>query len=220
MSSLENNKIFAAVLVAGIVAMLSGFVAELLTEPHEIEKDAVTIEGAAEAGGGDSTAVAMPEPILGMIATADVAQGEKLAKACAACHDLSQGGADKVGPDLWGVVGRKKASHGAFAYSDAMKQHGGSWTYLELNHFLWGPRKFIPGTKMTFIGFKKPQDRADVIAYLRTLGGAALPSPGEIAEEAKELAPPAAPAAVDAKDAAAPAKPGEEKPAAAAPEKK
>lgn len=192
-SNLETNKIFAAILVAGIVAMLAGFVAELLTEHHELEKDAVTIEGAAEEGGG-SAAAAMPEPILAMIASADAAQGEKLSKACAACHSFDKGGATKVGPNLWGVVGRKKAAHEGFAYSEAMVKHGGAWSYAELNHFLWAPKKFVPGTKMSFMGLKKPEDRAAIIAWLRTLADSPPPPPSaaEIQAEAVELAPPPA----------------------------
>ncbi len=166
MSSMEPNKIFAAVLVAGIVAMLAGFVAELVTETHEPETDAVAIEGAVEAGGGATAAgPAMPEPILAMIATADIAKGEKLAKACAACHTFEPGGADKLGPNLNGIVGRKKASHAGYVYSDAMTAHGGNWSYSELNHFIWAPKKFIKDTKMTYAGVKKPEDRAALIAW-------------------------------------------------------
>jgi cytochrome c len=206
MSSMELNKIFAAVLVAGIVAMLSGFVAELLTESHEMEKDAVAIEGEAEAGG--AAAAAGPEPIMSLIAAADVAQGEKLSKACAACHTFGQGEASKLGPNLYGIVGKKKAA-GDFAYSEAMVAHGGTWSYSELNHFLWAPKKFVPGTKMAFIGLKKPEDRAAMVAWLRTLGGSlGAPSQGEIDAEIKELAPPAVevtPAEAAAEPAAAPA---------------
>ncbi len=206
--SLESNKIFAAVLTAGVIAMIGGFVAEVLVHPHALETDAVAIEGAPE--GGAAGAVAMPEPILHLIATADVAKGEKLSKACAACHSFNRGEAAKVGPNLWNTLGHKKGGHAGFAYSEGMATKGGTWTYLDLNKFLWKPKAFITGTKMSYIGLKKPEDRAAIIAWLRTLedSAPALPSQGEIDAEAKELAPPVieeAPAADPAAPAEAPA---------------
>ena len=191
--SLESNKIFAAVLVAGITAMFGGFAAEQMIHPHVPEADAVTIEGAAE-GGGVAAGPAMPEPILDMIATADVATGEKLSKACASCHSFGKGEPAKVGPNLWNVVGAPKGSHGGFDYSEGMRKKGGAWGYIDLNKFLWKPKAFVEGTKMSFIGLKKAEDRAAVIAWLRTLADSPdpLPNKAEIAEEAKELTPPEA----------------------------
>ncbi len=219
MSSLESNKIFAAVLVAGIVVMVSGFVAGLLVHPHDLEEDAVAIDGGAVASGAGGAA-AMPEPILDLIATADIAKGEKLSKACAACHSFGSGEAAKVGPNLWGVVGGPKAHMGGFAYSDGLKTKGGTWTYEDLNHFLWKPKAFIDGTKMNYIGLKKPEDRAAMIAWMRTLGSSvALPSDAQIAAEKAELAPPPAeaPAETPAAEGEAPTVPAaEEKPAEAA----
>lgn len=190
MSSFEFNKIFAAVLVAGITAMLGGFVADVVMHPHELEKDAVEIEGGPVAGGVGG-AVAMPEPILHLIANADIAKGEKLSKACVACHSFEKGGPTKIGPNLYGIVGLSKAHISGFDYSDGLKAMGGKWTYLDLNKFLWKPKKFIDGTKMNYIGLKKPEDRAAIIAWLHTLGSSApMPSAAEIAAEAAELAPP------------------------------
>lgn len=191
--NLESNKIFAAILVAGIVAMLAGFVAETIMEPNELKKDAVTIEG-ADQGGGDVAAVEMPEPVLALIAAADVTKGQNIAKACAACHSFGKGEGAKVGPNLWGIVNRKRASMAGFSYSDAMTAKGGEWTYEDLNRFLWSPKKFVAGTKMGFIGLKKPDERAAVIAYLKTLADtpAADPTKDQIDQEAKDLAPPAA----------------------------
>lgn len=189
MSSVELNKIFAAVLVAGIVAMLGGFVADILMHPHELEEDAVPVEGAAVAGGG-IVKQTLPDPIMHLIATADLAQGEKLSKACTACHSYEQDGPDKVGPNLWGIVGGPKAARD-FAYSDALENAGGAWGYEDLNKFLWKPKSYIAGTKMNYIGMKKPEDRAAMIAWLRTKGssGFPLPSDAEIAAEKAELAP-------------------------------
>lgn len=204
--NLESNKIFAAILVAGIVAMLAGLTAELLTKTHPPEKDAVEIEGIADSGGGAAATVAMPEPILAMIATADVARGQQLSKACAACHGFEKGSAAKVGPSLWNTVNLKVGGHD-FSYSEALAKHGGIWSYAELNKFLWSPKKYAPGTKMSYIGIKKPEDRAAVIAWLRTLSDspAPLPTEAEIAKEMAELVPPAAAAPAAPADAAAPA---------------
>lgn len=184
------EKLFAALLVAGITAMLTGFIAELAVHHHEIEKDAVFIDGEAVAAAGPGKK-AGPEPVLGLIASADLARGEKLSKACAACHSFDQGGVDKVGPNLWGVVNRPKASHGSFSYSSALAELGGNWDYESLNKFLWKPKAFVSGTKMNFAGLKKTEDRAAIIAWLRTLNSSpvALPSEARIAAEKAELAP-------------------------------
>jgi cytochrome c len=150
----------------------------------------------------------MAEPVLQLIAAADVARGEKLSKACAACHSFNPGGANGVGPNLNGVVGGPKNHAAGFAYSGMLQSQGGNtWTYAELNKFLWKPKAYAPGTKMNFIGIKKPEDRAAVIAWLRTQAGSpkGLPSAGEIAAEAAELTPPAAPVPAAAEGAAAPA---------------
>ncbi len=190
MSSFEFNKIFAAVLVAGITAMLAGFVANKIIHPHELEEDVVFVEGAEIVGGTIKEAVA--EPILHLIATADVAKGQKLSKACAACHSFDKGGPNKVGPGLWNVVGADKGTHAGFSYSDAMGEMAGDWNYLSLNKFLWKPKKYMPGTKMNYIGLRKPDDRAAMVAWLRTLADspAPLPSDADIEAEKAELAPP------------------------------
>jgi cytochrome c len=115
------------------------------------------------------------------VAAGDVAKGETFAKRCAACHTFESGGPNKVGPNLWGIVGRPVATHADFKYSDAMIEFsaGGSkiWTYDELNAYLENPKKHIPGNKMIFPGAKKEEDRANVIAYLRTLSDTPAPLP-------------------------------------------
>ena len=192
MGGMEFNKIFAAILVAGIVAMLSGFVATILTSPHPLKENAFAIEGVEEAGGGKVEKLA--EPILVMIATADVERGQKLSKACAACHTFTQGGANGVGPNLYNIVGRQKQSVGGFTYSGGLNAQGGNvWTYAELNKFLWKPKKYAPDTKMSYAGLKKPEDRAAMVAWLRSLSSSpkSLPGAGDIAAEEAELAPPA-----------------------------
>lgn len=190
MSSFEMNKIFAAILVAGIVAMLGDFIAEKIIHPENLEEDAVFVEGAAVEIGAPVKQT-LPEPIMHLLASAEVARGEKLSRACAACHSFDKGGPQKVGPNLWNIVGEPIAAKSGFAYSDALMLKESSWTYLDLNKFLWKPKEYAPGTKMNYIGLKKSEDRAAMIAWLRTLADskAPLPTEAEIAEEKALLAP-------------------------------
>ncbi len=193
MGGMEFNKIFAAVLVAGIIAMLGGFVAKQLVHPHKLKENAYNIEVVEVAAPG--AAAPMAEPILAMIAAADAAKGEKIAKACAACHTFNKGGASGVGPNLYGVIGGPKDHMAGYAYSGALLETGGTtWTYAELNKFLWKPKAYAKGTKMAYAGLKKPEDRAALMAWLRTQADSpkAVPSDAEIAAEAAELAPPVA----------------------------
>ena len=206
MGGMEFNKIFAALLVAGIVASLGAFVGKALVHPHEPAEDAYIIEGLADGAGGAGAAKAVAEPILAMIATADAAKGEKIAKACAACHTFNKGGAAGVGPNLYGVVGGPKDHMAGYAYSGALLEVGGpTWTYAEMNKFFWKPKAYAKNTKMAYAGLKKPEDRAALIAWLRTQADspAALPTDAQIAAEAAELAPPATDAATEGDAAAA-----------------
>ncbi len=195
MNNLEFNKVFAALLIAGIIAMLCGFIAKQIVHPENLSKNAVLIEVAEAAEGGAAAGPTGPEPILALLATADIERGKTVAKACAACHTFDNGGKDGVGPHLWGIVGRTKDSVSGFAYSGELEKVGDkSWTYAELNAFLYKPKAYASGTKMNFIGVKKPEDRAALIAYLRSLNTspAALPSDAEIAAEAPTAAAPTA----------------------------
>lgn len=198
MGGMEFNKILAAVLVAGIIAMFGGFISKQLIHPHKLAENAYNIEVVEAAGPGG--AKPMPQPILAMLASADAAKGEKIAKACAACHTFNKGGPAGVGPNLYGVVGGPKDHMPGFAYSGALLEVGGTtWSYAELNKFLWKPKAYAKDTKMSYAGLKKPEDRAALIAWLRTQADApkALPSAGEISAEEAELAPPEAAAPAD-----------------------
>lgn len=209
MGGMEFNKIFAAVLVAGIIAMFGGFVAKKLVHPHKLEQNAYNIEAMEEGAGGGPAKAAGPDPILALIATADVTKGEKIAKACAACHSFNKGGPNGVGPNMWGTVGGPKHHAPGFAYSGALIETGGTtWTYAEMNKFLWKPKAYAPATKMSYAGLKKAEDRAALLAWMRTQADSPkpLPSEAEIAAEMAELAPPVAeeaPAEEGAEDAAA-----------------
>ncbi len=192
MGGMEFNKILAALLVAGIVASLSGFISKKMVHPEELETNAFAVE-VAEAATGGVKKPKLPDPVLAMIAEADVARGQKLSKACAACHSFDKGGPEGVGPNLWNTVGKAKHHSPSFAYSGVLTEHGGpDWTYAELNHFLWKPKKYAPGTKMNYLGIKKPEDRAALLAWMRTMADspASLPSAAEIEAEQAAFAPP------------------------------
>lgn len=169
---MEMNKLFASILLAGIIAMLAGFVAKKVIHVDTPEKDSYVIEVANAPAAGAEKKPKGPEPILELLATANIEKGKKLSKACAACHSFEKGGPNRIGPNLWDIVNADIAHLDSFAYSSVFmeKQAAGvKWTYSDLNGFLWKPKKYAPGTKMSYIGMKKPKDRADMIAWLRTL---------------------------------------------------
>ena len=132
---------------------------------------------AAEAAAPAPAKQETPLPVL--LAKADAKKGEQDAHVCTTCHNFTEGGGAKVGPDLWGVVGRPVASVAGFSYSDALKQLGGDWTYEKLNDWIADPKAMAAGTKMAFAGEKEPQRRADILAYLQTLSGSPVPFPKE-----------------------------------------
>jgi cytochrome c len=197
MSSLETNKIVGAVLLAAMVAMATGFVADLLL-PSEGEHAPAEQAPAEQATAESTAATAEPPapvediPIATLLASADPAAGAAIAKKCATCHSFGKGEAAKVGPNLWGVVGSNPGQMAGFAYSPAVTGLGVPWDYENLNTFLTSPKAYAPGTKMTFAGLKKAEDRAAVVAYLRTLSDTplALPeaAPAEVVAPAETTA--------------------------------
>jgi cytochrome c len=165
---LKTNTIAGWALGAGIVALGSAIVGNMMFEGHRPEKMGYAIEGVEEAGAGGAAAEV---PIATLLPAADAAKGAEVFKKCAACHTINQGGANGVGPNLYGTLGEAIAQgKGGFAFSDALKAVGGSWNFENMNAWLTSPRKFAAGTKMTFAGLSNPQDRANVLAYINSQG--------------------------------------------------
>jgi len=182
MNSFEFNKIAMAVLGTVFVMFGVSIVSEAIFASEPPEKPGYVIASTEPSAGTKEKKPAGPEiaPIVPLLASADVSAGEKISNKCHACHDLTKGGPNKVGPNLYGVVGRPIASHPGFSYSSGMKDFAKdhkTWTYQELNGFLYNPKKHVKGTAMGFAGLKKTQDRADIVAYLRTLSDNPVPLP-------------------------------------------
>lgn len=157
-----------AVLMAAWVIWGSNQVGNILVHADELHEDAYKIEVAESAGSGGATEQAAVEEvdIATLLAAASPDAGAKVFKKCAACHSIEKGGANKVGPNLYGVLGSKPGSKAGYAYSDAVAGLGDTWTYETINKFISNPREFAPGTKMTFAA-KKASDRAAVLLFLR-----------------------------------------------------
>ena len=143
-------------------------------------------------------------PIETLLATADIAKGGEVFKKCASCHNAADGGANGIGPNLWGIIGKPIAKHAGFAYSDVLTAKGGNWDFAAMNEWLANPRKFASGTKMSFAGLAKPEDRANVIVWLNAQGSN-LPLPAAPAAAAAETTTTPDNAAVAADNAAVPA---------------
>lgn len=199
------NTIAGWALFAGIVALGLASVSARYFQADKNERPETMgymIAGVvSSAGGGDTV-----EPLPVRLAKADVAKGEQVFKKCASCHTANQGGANGIGPNLYGVEGDEVAAgRGGYAFSDALKAVGGKWDFDKLDHWLASPKAMASGTKMTFAGLDDPQDRANVIAWLNTQGSN-LPLPKATAPAAPSGAAPAAGApAAAGSEAAVPA---------------
>ena len=176
----RNNTIAGWVLGAGIVALGASIVSGEMFAQERPEEMGYPIEGVVEE---DASAEAA-KPVEFYLATADAAKGEQVFKKCTACHNADKGGANALGPNLWGVLGKPHGHVAGFAYTAALKGVPGTWDWKSLDAWLANPKKYAPGTKMTFAGLGNPEDRANVIAYLNSTSDAPLPLPAAPAEAA------------------------------------
>jgi cytochrome c len=175
--SFEMNKIAGALLGAMILAMVSGVIAHMLVHPKPLEKPAYIVAGAEPAQKAGDQKAAGPEPIAPLLATASADAGKEQSKKCAACHTFDKGGPNRIGPNLYNVLGEPIAEgRNGYQFSPALTAHKGQkWDADALNQWLASPQSFAKGTKMTFAGLPKPKDRADVVAYLNSLSDSPKP---------------------------------------------
>ncbi|MGQ3229398.1 MAG: c-type cytochrome [Blastomonas fulva] len=197
----NKNTIAGWALAGGIAALglsiISGKVFHA-DKPERPEKLGYVIEGVVSSEGEAAAEVL----IATLLASADVAKGEKVFAKCSSCHSINSGGANGIGPNLYGVMGKPHASVAGFAYSDALKSKSGPWTFEEMNKWLTSPKAYADGTKMSFAGLGKAEDRANLMAWMNTQTGSPLPLPAAPAPDAAADAAPAAeggaaPAAAD-----------------------
>lgn len=213
MSDLTFNKVAGALLATGLAIVGLRELASGVFTHHEVEKPGYAIQVAEAAGEGGAAAADTPPDWGTVLPTADAKAGEAVFAKCKSCHTIDNGGPNGTGPNLWGVLGRKPGSHGGFAYSAGMTDFGAKqpiWDYEHIYEFVKNPQKYIAGTKMTFVGLKKPEDRINLIAYLHSQGSPLpIPAPAPAAAAAapadSAAAPAADSAAAPAADAAAPA---------------
>ena len=179
MDSFEINKIVAAVLLVALLVIGIGKLSNVIFYVEKPEKPGYTVE--VQQASTSTTAAATAEDkkvdIAALMALGDVNAGEKIFKKCAACHSINQGGANKIGPALYNVVGRKIGGVADYKYSKAFIEYGKEWNFEELNGFLIKPSKWIKGTKMAYAGLRKEEDRASVIKYLNQNSDSPLPLP-------------------------------------------
>ena len=164
------NKIIVSIVLAIILVLGINKITDAIYYVEKPEKSAYQIDKATTVASSSTTqtdvSTQSPESIMALFASTNAKDGEKVFKKCAACHSIAQGGGNKIGPALWGVLGRNAGSVSDYKYSKAIIAYGKPWSFDEMNGFLTKPKEWIKGTKMSFAGLKKPKDRASVILYM------------------------------------------------------
>lgn len=188
MDSFELNKIMGAVLGTCLFVLALSIVSGGIFATHPPAKPGYEIAVADDKAGTKQAAAEPQVPLENLLNEATAEKGASVARQCVACHDFAKGGANKVGPGLYGIVNADPAQHAGFNYSNAMKNKKGKWTFEALDKFLENPNKVVPGTSMTFLGIRRATDRAAIIVYLNTLADspAPLPKPAAAAPEGQK----------------------------------
>ena len=182
MSGFEINKIIASILVAIIIFVIIGFAGnfivkinynESLVKAYKIDLPEVSSDSTMRKATNDEAV----ESISSLLASASLEKGEKIFKKCGSCHNYRKDSKSKIGPNLWNLINKQKASVSGVAYSKALSDYGGKWTFEELNRFLYKPKEYIKGTKMNFVGLNNIEDRANLILWLRQNSDNPVPLP-------------------------------------------
>jgi|TARA_B110000967_G_C18463990_1_gene354044 cytochrome c len=181
MDSFELNKIIGAVIMTALIVIGINKLSDAIFYVEKPEKSAYKVEGVELASSDSKTTTEIKEVvqlnIKEILALGDLAHGEKVFKKCSACHIIAKGGKNLIGPALYGIVGKASAATESYSYSKALKAHGKSWGFEELNAYLLKPQSYIKGTKMSFAGLRKDKDRASVILYLNSQSDSPLSKP-------------------------------------------